>query len=415
MICPSTCRTTAPKRRANLRRCVRYYLSEAAARRAARARRRARGRVQARLPDRVRARARDQDARGARLEAQLRAVGEFIESHARGRARQGLCRSSASSASTGAVPKDEPVPGPAKDELEVRAETDRPDNRVVAGEPHELDGDRHQQGDVARLPAAGHHRERQPLLRREGAGVRQDRARQVEDRANAARLVRGRGPPGRDDQAQGRQRQADLQDPDGCADPKRRPQGALRRRGRPRAEARSRSARRLWLCRGRCSSTATRSPTTSTATATACSRRASSATMYLTVRNVGPAPLVRDPGQPRQSLRRRACSCARDDSTSPTCSPATYAQVAFTFDVEAQLRRPRGRARALGRRPRPARVRHREDRFPIVAPVDVDAGHRRGDRGPRDPALPGRESHRRCASARGERHGAATARARRAA
>ena len=71
---------------------------------------------------------------GRDAETQLRAVGDFIEASREaevGKVSQELGKLGVE----WAVPKDTPVPGPSKDELEVKVETDRPGNRVDAGQP----------------------------------------------------------------------------------------------------------------------------------------------------------------------------------------------------------------------------------------------------------------------------------------
>ena len=74
---------------------------------------------------------------GREAEAQLRAVGDFIEA-----AREvEVTKVSQELQKIGVdwtMPKDNPVPGPSKDELEVKVETDRPGNRVEAGQPMTL-------------------------------------------------------------------------------------------------------------------------------------------------------------------------------------------------------------------------------------------------------------------------------------
>ena len=136
--------------------------------------------------------------------------------------------------------------------------------------------DRDQQRQAAGLSPARHDRERQPLLREQGARLREDRR-----RARAARPgsplgwcdVEGRKAGSSKPKDKNAKRTCKI--PMDALDAERRPAGEVRRgRGR-RAGAGRDPAHRARARAARCSSTATRSPTTAAATATAASRRAS--------------------------------------------------------------------------------------------------------------------------------------------
>ncbi len=159
--------------------------------------------------------------------------------------------------------------------LDVKIETDRPNNEVSAGDPMTAQGHRHEQRHRAGVPALRDDEERQRDVREQGARLRQARPGQVEDRDRAARLVRRRRPQIRLDRRLAEGRAARLQAAEERAHPRRRHQAPLRRG----AQLRSRSPSPTHASRRRRSSarrsrTRTKSSTTATATATAASKRA---------------------------------------------------------------------------------------------------------------------------------------------
>ncbi len=85
--------------------------------------------------------------------------------------------------------------------VDVKVETDRPNNEVTAGDPINLKLTRDQPRHGDALPPLRRHQEREPDLRQQGARHRQARAGQVEDRDGAGRLVRLQGAQGRLDGA----------------------------------------------------------------------------------------------------------------------------------------------------------------------------------------------------------------------
>ena len=124
--------------------------------------------------------------------------------------------------------------------VDVKVETDRPNNEVDGGGPDQPQADGHESRDGDALQALRRHQEREPALRQQAARHRQARAGEIPDGDGSRRLVRLQGPQGRLDRAASEGRAATVLRSEGRAHAVRWGEGALRggegtRAGRHRA------------------------------------------------------------------------------------------------------------------------------------------------------------------------------------